>query len=76
MRPSPALGGAGEQTLVDSQGGSSDIEIISQKCPSEQPLETWVFDNMWDHLSLPLKLSAVQLHLCSAIEIICDIIVI
>ena len=29
MRPSSAFGGAEEQTLVDSQGGSCDIEIIS-----------------------------------------------
>ena len=29
MRPSSAFGVAEEQTLVDSQGGSCDIEIIS-----------------------------------------------
>ena len=28
MRPSSAFGGAEEQTLVDSQSGSGDIEII------------------------------------------------
>ena len=68
MRPSSAFGGAEEQTLVDSQGGSSDIEIISRKCPSEQPLETWVFENMWDHLSLPLKLSVISLWYSDIIE--------
>ena len=54
MRPSSAFGVAEEQTLVDSQGGSCDIEIISEylshcwHCPLENVLWQYSIGTIWE----------------------------